>query len=151
LASLTDAAERHKLVESSTKIGLATLVSITSMLPTFRRTSAFNVERINLSQASESFLKIRQMFSEMINLFNGINKEEEKKSILLEREKTEREEDRQEKITPRIVREGAIEEEPQSSNMFGGIIQAISHFVRLVGSGIFRLLRTLAESVLICW
>ena len=148
MASLTDAAERHKLVESSTKIGLATLVSITSMLPTFRRTSAFNVERINLSQASESFLKIRQMFSEMINLFNGINKEEEKKSILLEREKTEREEDRQEKITPRIVREGAIEEEPQSSNMFGGIIQAISHFVRLVGSGIFRLLRTLAESVL---
>ena len=148
MASLADAAERHKLVESSTKIGLATLVSITSMLPTFRRTSEFNVERINLSQASESFLKIRQMFSEMINLFNGINKEEEKRSILLERERTEREEDRQEKITPRIVREGAIEEEPQSSNMFGGIIQVASHFFRLISSGIFRLLRTLAESIL---
>ena len=148
MASLADAAKRYNLVESSTKIGLATLASITSMLPTFRRTSAFNIERINLSQASESFLKIRQMFSEMINLFNGINKEEEKRSILLERERNEREEDRLEKITARIIRKDAIEEEPQSTNMFGRIIQAVSHFFRLVGSGIFRLFRTLAEAIL---
>ncbi len=149
MASLASAAERHNLIESSTKIGLATLVSITSMIPTFRSTSSFNMERVNLSQASESFVKVRQMFSEMINLFNGINKEEEKRSILLERERFKREEDRQEKITPRVVREGAVEEEdPQSSRMFGGIVQVISQFFRLVSSGIFRLIRTLAESIL---
>lgn len=149
MASLANAIERHNLAENSTKIGLATLVSITSMLSTFRPTSLSNIERISTSQASESFFKMRQMFSEMINLFNGINKEEEKKSILLERERSEREEDRQEKIIPRVIRKDAIEEEEtQSSSMFGRIIQAISHFFRLIGSGIFRLLRTLAESIL---
>jgi hypothetical protein len=114
------------------------------MLSIVKTTTTTNIEKARTNNPiGQSFFKIKQSFIEMIGTFKDIRKEEDKRSNLLERIRLDDEEERQERTSPRIIREDIETQKLDESRFLGGLIGGMSHIIRFFLSGFLHTLKRL--------